>query len=88
MLEAMCAVGLDGIEAIYSCNKSNDEAYYSSLAEKYHLAISGGSDFHGSNKPDIQLGSGKGNLEIPYELLEKLRKKYENYKTNAGILYR
>lgn len=88
MLEAMCAVGLDGIEAIYSCNKSNDEAYYSSLAEKYHLAISGGSDFHGSNKPDIQLGSGKGNLEIPYELLEKLRKKYGNYKTNAGILYR
>lgn len=76
MIESMCAVGLDGIEAVYSCNKGSDEAYYSSIAEKYHLAISGGSDFHGSNKPDIQLGTGKGNLQIPYALLLNLKARH------------
>lgn len=82
MLEEMCSVGLDGIEAIYSCNKGNDESHYSSLAAKHHLFLSGGSDFHGSNKPDIQLGTGKGNLNIPYEILEQLKSHYSHTFTN------
>ena len=44
------------------------------LARQTGLQISGGSDFHGKNKPFIDLGSGRGNLKIPYEILEKLRK--------------
>jgi hypothetical protein len=35
------------------------------LSEKYDLKYSGGSDFHGDKKPDIMLGTGKGNLKIP-----------------------
>lgn len=61
--------GLEGIEAIYSNNISNEEAYVRSLAKKYDLAITGGSDFHGSVKPDIDLGTGRGNLKIPADLL-------------------
>jgi hypothetical protein len=42
------------------------------LAREHGLAIIGGSDFHGDNKPYIHLGTGKGNLRIPYEVLENL----------------
>jgi hypothetical protein len=43
------------------------------LAKKYNLLISGGSDFHGANKPHIQLGTGIGKLFVPYDVLEGLR---------------
>ena len=42
------------------------------LAKKFHLYITGGSDFHGSNKPLIQMGTGLGGLRVPFELLEKI----------------
>lgn len=44
------------------------------LARRHGLAITGGSDFHGANKKDIDLGCGKRNLKIPYELWENLEK--------------
>ena len=69
--------GLDGIEAIYSTYTAGEEAYMRFLAKKYSLIITGGSDFHGSNKPDIDLGCGKGKLQIPDELLHAL---YERQK--------
>ena len=43
------------------------------LAERFGLQQSGGSDFHGGRKPDIQLGIGRGNLRIPYAFAENLR---------------
>lgn len=64
--------GLDGIEAIYSTYQTSDEHDMRKLAKKYGLAISGGSDFHGSNKPNIALGYGLGHLYIPYSILEAL----------------
>ncbi|MGN1141686.1 MAG: PHP domain-containing protein [Oliverpabstia sp.] len=63
---------LDGIEAIYSSNKGMDETNMRRLARKYNLFITGGSDFHGSNKPTIDMGCGKGNLKIPSSLLKNL----------------
>ncbi len=60
--------GLDGLEVPYSMNRYGDEAYLRQLAKKHNLKISGGSDFHGSNKPNIQLGSGRGNLNISYDV--------------------
>ena len=43
------------------------------LADQYGLLHSGGSDFHGNVKPHIQIGKGRGNLVIPYDVLEQLR---------------
>lgn len=74
MVREMTAAGLDGIEAVYSCSQGSDEKDYREMADRYGLTISGGSDFHGSNKPYIKLGSGKGNLYVPYEILEKIKK--------------
>lgn len=65
--------GLLGLEAIYSTNQGMEESHMRRLARRYELEISGGSDFHGSIKPHIDLGTGKGNLRIPYEILERLR---------------
>ena len=45
------------------------------IAEEFGLLKSGGSDFHGANKPDIAMGTGRGNLVIPLEFLEQLRKR-------------
>lgn len=64
---------LDGIEAIYSTYRWTDESCIRQLARKYALCITGGSDFHGSNKPDIDLGTGRGNLRIPHALWENLQ---------------
>lgn len=72
LISQLCSSGLDGIEAIYSLHSKEDEIYVRNLAKTFSLEISGGSDYHGDNKPDIELGSGKGNLEIPINLLEKL----------------
>lgn len=66
--------GLQGIETIYSANSKEDEAFTRQLAAQYGLCITGGSDFHGSNKPEIEIGIGRGNLRIPYEILENLEK--------------
>lgn len=63
---------LDGLEAIYSRNEGEDEQSMCALAARHGLAISGGSDFHGKNKPGIDLGVGRGNLSIPESLLGPL----------------
>ncbi len=65
--------GLQGLEAIYSSNRGMDETNMRRLARKYDLKLSGGSDFHGSIKPHIDMGVGRGNLKIPYEILKNLR---------------
>lgn len=66
------ADGLMALEAIYSTYTPSDERDMRKLAEKYDLCISGGSDFHGDNKPKLDLGTGYGSLYIPYEILTKL----------------
>ncbi len=75
MLQEMKACGLCGIEAIYSENTPADEQLYKEIARLQGLLISGGSDFHGSNKPDLYLGKGRGRLFIPYALLAGIKEK-------------
>ena len=64
-----------GLEAMESATPPipSDDLYLSHLANHYHLKYSGGSDFHGTYKPHIQIGTGKGRLVVPYDILEKLR---------------
>ena len=64
--------GLDAMEVYYPEFNEEQTALAGRIAAEFGLLISGGSDFHGANKPDIQLGTGRNNLRIPYKLLEKL----------------
>lgn len=66
--------GLDGVEVYYSTYSDDDTNYMRELSRKYSLCESGGSDFHGENKPTIKLGMGYGNLKIPYVCFEKMKK--------------
>ncbi len=75
MIMEMKDAGMCGLEAVYSENTKEDEARMRALADQAGLLITGGSDFHGKNKPDIHLGTGKGDLHIPYDFLEALKKR-------------
>lgn len=59
--------GLIGMECVYSLYDRATTNTSLRMAESLGLLPSGGSDFHGSNKPDIRLGVGKGNLKVPYQ---------------------
>lgn len=74
LFDYLKSLGLDGIEALYSLNTPSDDIWLKKCADNYGFFITGGSDFHGDNKPNIDLGMGKGNLKIPYELLDNIRK--------------
>ncbi len=67
--------GLLGIEAVYSTYTPSDERDIKALALKHDLAISGGSDFHGKAKPDIDLAVGRGKLFVHEGILKGLREK-------------
>ncbi|HIT06093.1 MAG TPA: PHP domain-containing protein [Candidatus Scybalocola faecipullorum] len=67
------AMGIQALEAYYSKNGLFDTDRMKKLADKYGLYYSGGSDFHGTYKPDIEIGKGRGDLVVPYEVLEKLK---------------
>ncbi len=66
-------MGLRAIEVYHSDHGRRDVELYMKLASRYELAITGGSDFHGGNKPGLELGVGYGNVAVPRELLDFLR---------------
>lgn len=67
--------GLRGIEAYHSDHGPSDVERYLELARKLGLAVSGGSDFHGSAKPRVMLGTGiDRNLNVPRKVLTELRR--------------
>ena len=73
LINELKVVGLDGIEAIYSTYATGEEHLMKKLAADNRLIISGGSDYHGATKPNIRLGVGRGNLYIPYAILEDMK---------------
>jgi hypothetical protein len=74
LLPGMREVGLNALEAYHSDHGPEDTAYFLALAKQYGMKVTGGSDFHGSVKPGLELGTGRGgNLRIPDDLVERLR---------------
>lgn len=78
MLDELKAAGLDGMEAIYCTYTPGEERQMKELAHKYGLLPSGGSDFHGKTKPNLNLGTGYGKLFIPYEILSNIKQSRTN----------
>lgn len=67
--------GLCAMETDYSTFSEEETMLARSLASEFGLSRSGGSDFHGINKPDISLGHGRGNLAVPYDYYLELKSK-------------
>ena len=75
LLKRLSEAGLKGLEVYYSSNTGFDEQVCFGLANRYGLLMTGGTDFHGANKPNLYLGTGRNhNLNIPEQLLEPLYK--------------
>lgn len=66
------AWGLQGMEVHYSTYDEATTRAAQAMADEFGLLYSGGSDFHGGNKPDIQLGEGRGNLAVPASWAAKI----------------
>ena len=64
---------LDAIETLYVKYSVEDREFSSALCRELSLLESGGSDFHGANKPGQELGVGRGDLLVPYEFFEALK---------------
>ena len=72
-IERLLPCGLTAIEAYHSEHSEAASRRCLELARHYGLGVSGGSDYHGTNKPRIRLGKGYGSLRVPYSVLEELR---------------
>lgn len=77
LVKRLKAAGLMGIETHYSTYTPAEEKKIKALADKYGLLPSGGSDFHGENKPGLDLATGYGRLYIHEEVLEQMKKARE-----------
>lgn len=77
LISNMKDYGLDGIEIYNSIHTIDDIKFYKYLADKYNLLISGGTDFHGPLiKPNIEIGTGYGNIKIKrLSLVDELKKR-------------
>lgn len=73
-LEELSLYGLKGIEAYYTENTRKDTDTLLRLADKHNLIVTGGSDFHGSFKPNIKIGTGYGQLRVPCNIMDNLLK--------------
>ena len=73
LIKELKNAGLMAMETVYTTHTASDTRRLKALAKKYGLLESGGSDFHGANKPDVDLATGHGNLFVPYEIFEKLK---------------
>lgn len=73
LVRQLKADGLDGVEVYYSTHAARQTREYLNLAQQLGLLVTGGSDFHGLTKPDIEVGIGKGTLHIPPLLLPKMK---------------
>jgi len=74
LCEKLKAEGLGGIEVHYSTHNPKQTAELLDLARRLDLLVTGGSDFHGVTKPDIEVGVGRGGLIVPVTLLEPLER--------------
>ena len=73
--------GLEGLEGYYGEYRASEQKYFVALATRLGLIVTGGSDYHGANKPGLRLGRGRGGLQVPDDLLDRLetQQKFGSY---------
>lgn len=78
MILALKEMGLMGVEVYYSSHHRGDSTKLREICRRFDLLPTGGSDFHGSNKPDISLGTGRGGLRVSELLLRDIEARLSN----------
>lgn len=82
LVDLLSGLGMEGLEVYHSSNTPYQSMCLRELALKHNLLSTGGSDFHGTNKPDIDIGTGRGGLRVSSLLLEDIRARYQSNLTN------
>ena len=73
VMKRFAPLGLDAVEGYYSLFGPHETELVTELAAAYRLALSGGSDYHGLNSPNLRIGVGAGGLRVPESLLAPLK---------------
>lgn len=73
LLNRLIPAGLIGLEAFCAGYRRHEREGYADLARRFGLVPAGGSDFHGTYKPGLSLGTGYGDLVVPDSLVNELR---------------
>ena len=75
IIEGLAGLGIDGIEVYYIENTNKETKFLENMSEKYNLFPTGGTDYHGVNKPGVCLGVGRGDMNIPHSLMDRMLQK-------------
>lgn len=73
MIGYLKSLGLQGIEVYHSSHNQHESGKLRDMAKRLSLLPTGGSDYHGANKPDIDLGTGRGGLRLSHLLLDDIK---------------
>lgn len=73
LISCLAGLGMQGLEVYHSSHNQLESAKLQEMAARHHLLPTGGSDFHGSNKPDISIGKGRGGLRVSSLLLDAIK---------------
>ncbi len=79
LIVALINEGLKGIEVYYPEHSSLEVSQYKELAQRYSLLITGGTDYHGIEKNGLEIGVGKGDMRLPYSIVEELKRSRNEY---------
>jgi predicted metal-dependent phosphoesterase TrpH len=79
-LRWLVSLGLGGIEVYYPVHSEDQTRLFLEFARRFDLAITGGTDFHGANKPEVEIGVIPGQPPLSYTMLQDLKKR------NSGIM--
>lgn len=85
LLKKWVAWGLDGLETHYGAYTPAEIEWTNAMAQKYHLLGTGGSDFHGKNKPTVVLGEVNGKQRVPDEILEMLKVRARHWRGDRNF---
>ena len=77
LLSRLTSMGLAGVEVYYYSHSEEETALYTSLARRYDLIVTGGSDFHGPGMIETRLGVGRGNMKIPKSIADDLKQLHQ-----------
>ena len=70
--------GMEGLEGYYGEYRAAEQKYFVALAARLGMVVTGGSDYHGANKPGLRLGAGRGGLKVPDALLDDLERQQKD----------
>jgi len=85
VISQLADAGMDGLECYHCDHQPRDVELYLTLAKRYNLVPTGGSDFHGHNKADVILGRGRNNVKIPSDILDRLEDRWKQRRHNEYV---